>query len=63
MKDIEEGSGDKVDAAEDKPAKNGKMSVGSIMAAVRKTVGSATSKKRDGDSEPKVRINESRHYN
>ena len=53
---IEEGCHEKdaSTATEDKPAKNSKLSVGSIQAAVRKTVGSATFKKKDGDSEPKV---------
>ena len=37
-----------------KPVRNSKLSVGSIQDAVRKTVSSATSKMKDGDSEPKV---------
>ena len=53
---IEEGCREKDDSTvtEDKPAKNSKLSVGSIQAVVRKTVGSATSRKKEGDSEPKV---------
>ena len=42
------------DANADKPARNSKLSVGSIQDAVRKTVNSATSKMKDGKSEPKV---------
>ena len=56
IQNIEEGCHEKdaSTATEDKPAKNSKLSVGSIQAVVRKTVGSATFKKKDGDSEPKV---------